>query len=161
MAHDGVRIAPALLNSPAKSTVLRTVWRVKSKTLGQGNNMTPVEQELLTGIELAMWVDSTEETRRDSLEVRINEALSSPHLISRFGALCIGESTHVVNEVRLLESNKSLKQDIFLLNSEGAQSLPVWVNHVGSSGTRYVKGTLTNCDLSQPELGTMPTISAS
>lgn len=161
MAHVGVRIAPALLNSPDKSTVLRTVWRIKSKTPGQGNNMTPVEQELLTGMQLAIWVDSSGESRKDNLEAKIRKALVNPQSISRFGALCFGESTHVVNEVRLLEPDKNRKQDIFLLDQEGEQSLPVWVNHVGSKGTRYVKGSLVKCGLSKPESNVMPMICVS
>ena len=54
--HIGCRIAPALIGRPEKSTILRTVWRTKSKKLrmGDGNNRTPAQQELLTGVQLVL-----------------------------------------------------------------------------------------------------------
>src|SRR6478735_6990538 len=41
--------------------VLRTVWRVKKQPLGSGGNTRPDYQQLLTQVELAFWLDSTEE----------------------------------------------------------------------------------------------------
>src|SRR5947209_11350518 len=96
--HVGCRVAPALLNRTAQSVVLRTVWRVKSKPLGSSGNTRPDYQQLLTGVELLIWVDSGDEPG-DGLEGRVRAALGQPESVSRFGGLSLGESTHLVDEV--------------------------------------------------------------
>ena len=60
--HVGARVCPALLNYPERSTVLRTLWRVKERSTlpGAGTNSRPDYQELLTDVRLAIWLDSTE-----------------------------------------------------------------------------------------------------
>src|SRR5438067_12941689 len=60
--HAGCRVAPVLLNEPEKSVVLRTVWRVKNLPLGAPGNLRPDYQQLLTHVELVIWLDSSEET---------------------------------------------------------------------------------------------------
>src|SRR3954453_12562354 len=92
--HIGVRICPALLAQPDRSAVLRTLWRVKDRKapLGAGTNARPDFQELLTGVQLAVWLDSTQEVGpRPSLEDRVNLALDHPERIDRFGGLSLGE----------------------------------------------------------------------
>src|SRR4051794_25447462 len=61
--HLGVRVCPALLNQPEHCTVLRTLWRVKDRNAlpGTGTNLRPDYQELLTDVQLAMWLDSAGE----------------------------------------------------------------------------------------------------
>ncbi len=160
--HVGVRICPALLSQPARSAVLRILWRVKERHApqGAGTNLRPDYQELLTGVRLAMWVDSSEEqSPRPTLEDRITTALDHPERIHRFGGLSLGESTHLVDEVRRLDTRDRGQASAYLLGPAGRLSLPVWVDHVGAAGTRYVTGDLTSIDLStvpSPEL--MPAI---
>jgi CRISPR-associated protein Cas5t len=150
--HAGCRVAPVLINKPAQSVVLRTVWRVKKTPLGSPGNTRPDFQQLLAPVELVIWLDSSDEA--DSLEIRVRQALDHPETVRRFGGLSLGESTHLVDEVtplnRYLESPRfrSRKSEprgqAFLLADRGRLTLPVWVDHVGSAGTRYVTGDLTD-----------------
>ncbi|MDZ4780597.1 MAG: type I-MYXAN CRISPR-associated protein Cas5/Cmx5/DevS [Planctomycetia bacterium] len=162
--HMGVRIAPVLLNEPEMSVVLRTIWRVKKTPLGSAGNSRPDYQQLLTGVQLVIWLDSREETGA-GLESRVGTALTDPDSISRFGGLSLGESTHLVDEVSRLEAVKSRLDDhsgrAFLLAERGRLTLPVWVDHVGSTETRYVTGNLVDAPiLESPALDLMPRILA-
>src|SRR5262245_25403547 len=96
--HVGCRISPGLLGRPAQSVVLRTVWRLKKTPLGSPGNDRPDSQQLLTGVEVVMWLDSSSELpdRGPLLEQRVAEALSQPSAVRRFGGLSLGESTHLV-----------------------------------------------------------------
>src|SRR5205085_7705181 len=50
--HIGCRVVPILLNHPAQSIILRTVWRVKNLPLGASGNVRPDYQQLLTPVEI-------------------------------------------------------------------------------------------------------------
>lgn len=158
--HCGVRITPAMLVEPYHSIVLRTAWRIKVSLAGLGNgpNKSPVEQELLTGVELAVWIDSSGEESVPNLEARILTALTDPAKICRFGGLALGESSHLVNDVKLILPSEKQKQKIFKLNVHGRMSLPIWVDHVGSIHTRSVFGNLYEQSLVPPALDEMPVI---
>ena len=152
--HIGCRIAPVLIGRPGKSTILRTVWRTKSKKLrmGDGSNRTPAQQELLTGVQLVLWLDSADEKAAGpSLEQRVENALARPELIERFGGLSLGESTHLVDEVKLFPGSAEETGLIFVCADRGRLTLPVWVDHVGSQGTRYVTGDLLTVSLTAPD----------
>ena len=156
--YIGARVVPVLLNKSPTSVVLRTVWRVKSKPLGSSGNTRPDYQQLLTGVELAIWLESAD------LEDRVRNALSSPASVSRFGGLSLGESTHMVDEVCLLDRVRDrlpAKGRIFLQREDkkGRLTLPTWVDHVGSAGTRYATGDLEELPLVPPPPGRMPVIS--
>jgi CRISPR-associated protein Cas5t len=145
--YEGTEIAIALLSEPEYSVVLRTLWRVKKKEsgLGIGENRRPDFQELLTDIRLAVWVRD-EELMETSLAKRIRKSFDNPSTINRFGGLCLGESTHLVDEVSLL--NPSEQQGQFLIaDDEGDLSLPIWPDHVGSK-TRWGQYYLQPSNLS-------------
>jgi CRISPR-associated protein Cas5t len=163
--HIGCRVMPVLVNKPEQSVVLRTVWRVKKTPLGSPGNTRPDYQQLLAPVELLVWLDSSNELPGDStLEIRVRSAMQVPAAVSRFGGLSLGESTHLVDEVDLLP-NRSAKeyQDkiglAFVIAERGRLTLPVWVDHVGSAGTRYVTGNLvTRPVLQEPTIEEMPLI---
>lgn len=160
--HIGVRIAPMLLNQPSQSVVLRTVWRVKTKTLGGAGNTRPDYQQLLAPIHLVLWLESTnEESDGERLELRVARALDPARRgqLNRFGGLSLGESTHLVDEVSLfpLKSGEVPAEGrIFLRRDRGRLTLPVWVDHVGSTGTRHVTGDLTTQPLEAPHGDLVP-----
>lgn len=168
--HIGCRIAPMLVASatPSPSVVLRTLWRVKSgdNPPGVGDNKTPGQQELLSHIRLVIWLDSSEEVAEgDRLEARVDRALSTPNKINRFGGLSLGESTHLVDEVLHFRADarrwgrfRDATAPVFLLDERGSLTLPVWVDHVGSAGTRYVTGNLEKTALVAPPTNRMPRI---
>jgi CRISPR-associated protein Cas5t len=133
-AHEGAEIAMALLSEPSYSVVLRTLWRVKDRKKGPGlgNNRRPDFQELLTGTRLAVWIrKGVNEHNEPSLASRVHEALQKPSTVSRFGGLSLGESTHLVDEVAMLD-NEGHKGRILMAEDDGDLSLPIWPDHVGS-----------------------------
>src|SRR5215212_7279620 len=94
--HVGARVTAGLLSRPEMSVVLRTVWRVKKVPLGSSGNTRPDYQQLLSPVELVIWLDSGDEAGTgDRLEARVLAALTSPASVSRFGGLSLGESTHL------------------------------------------------------------------
>lgn len=153
LRHAGCRIAPVLIGKPDQSVVLRTVWRVKKAPLGSAGNTRPDFQQLFSDVEVICWVDSSEESNADlRLEERVRDALNNPSKVARFGGLSLGESTHLVNEVSLMDRYLQTsafrsrppgeRGRAFLLADKGRLTLPVWVDHVGSAGTRFVTGDL-------------------
>lgn len=152
--HRGVRITAGLVTRGEKSAVLRTLWRVKDRKVapGVGTNARPDYQELATGTVLTIWVDSeTEPSGANGLEARVRTALEHPETIDRFGGLSLGESTHLVDEVRILPS-EAPEAETFVLDERGSLTLPVWVDHVGSAGTRYVVGSLRRLSVPEKEM---------
>jgi CRISPR-associated protein Cas5t len=150
--HVGCRITPVLIGRPRQSVVLRAVWRVKRLPLGSPGNTRPDYQQLLSPVELVIWIDSSELEAPPTLEQRVRNALVNPASIARFGGLSLGESTHLVDEVGPLEwylqSSRFQKNPVppcgqaFLLAERGRLTLTVWVDHVGSAKTRHVTGDL-------------------
>ena len=134
--HEGTEIAVALLSEPEYSVVLRTLWRVKKKEsgLGLGENRRPDFQELLTGIRLVVWIRD-EETTEFSLTERIRNSFDNPSTVNRFGGLCLGESTHLVDEVKLIDDLPTGYCQFLLNDDDGELSLPIWADHVGSNTT--------------------------
>lgn len=161
--HVGCRVAPVLLNEPPTSVVLRTVWRVKKLPLGSPGNTRPDYQQLLTDVQLLVWLDSADEPG-EKLEDRVRSALANPGSVTRFGGLSLGESTHLVNEVSPFEKvrDRLPKQGRIFLEREdkkGRLTLPVWVDHVGSAKTRYSTGDLERLPLEPPAANRVPKIS--
>lgn len=153
--HIGCRVGPVLLSTPAQSVVLRTVWRVKKVPLGSPGNTRPDYQQLLTDVRVLVWLDSGEEKRATpTLEARVAAALATPAGVTRFGGLSLGESTHLVDEVSPWERVKQRLTErtgrAFLTAPKGRYTFPVWVDHVGSAGTRYATGDLEVLSLSDP-----------
>lgn len=141
--HCGTRLAIALLSQPQKSTVLRTFRRFKKKEIGDPSNARPDYQELLTDIEFIVWITSVTEAERPTLVERLQVAFTSPETINRFGGLSLGESRDLVNSVALLTENTQNKSLHWLVRDEdGLLTLPYWVDHVGSRGTRWMRYSL-------------------
>jgi CRISPR-associated protein Cas5t len=144
--HVGVRVTAGLLNLPVISTVLRTLWRIKDKAApqGNGNNAKPDFQQLVVQTELMLWCDSTDEQDGlPTLEARVVQAFGDPASVERFGGWSLGESTHLINDADLIPGGRPPKVcRAFLVDEEGSVTLPIWVDHVGTEGTRYAVGVL-------------------
>lgn len=166
--HVGCRVTPVLIGKPPTSVVLRTVWRVKKTPLGSSGNTRPDYQQLLTGVELVIWLDSQSEesTIGPTLETRVATALSQPATVTRFGGLSLGESTHLVDEVtpvtRMIQREPgrlNRPARAFLLRERGRLTLPIWVDHVSSAKTRFATGDLVDWQPQQPpEVDSLPRI---
>jgi CRISPR-associated protein Cas5t len=103
----------------------------------------------------------------ESLEARLSNAFSSTNRggIDRFGGLSMGESTHLIDEICLIDRlpNRELNAGVrlFVVRECGRYTLPVWVDHVGSAGTRYTTGDLELRQVhSPPSIQELPLIRA-
>ncbi|WP_019500464.1 type I-MYXAN CRISPR-associated protein Cas5/Cmx5/DevS [Pseudanabaena sp. PCC 6802] len=135
--HCGVELAIAMLSNPVKSTVIRTFRRFKKKEIADPTNARPDYQELLTDIELVVFLEKGADLAAPNLCDRLRSAFASPQSISRFGGLCLGESRDLVNSVQLLkESDRTDSWRWLVQDEDGILTLPYWVDHVGSKGTR-------------------------
>jgi len=136
--HEGVRLAFAFKKIPAIATTLRKLSRYKygvpSKQSKLGN--APDFVETLCDIEFLCWVDSSLEDDAPNLETRIIEAIESPAKVERYGLLCLGLSDDAVNDVTLCRSVND-EWHRLIPSHVGSTELPVWVDHVGSSKTRW------------------------
>lgn len=151
-AHEGAEIAIALVSQPEYSIVLRTLWRVKSRKqgLGQRENKRPDFQELLTDVRIVVWVRrGATETVESPLFERVQQAISQPKIISRYGGLSLGESTHLVDELRVFRPEDGRCCNILVRDDEGDLSLPIWPDHVGSRRTRWMQFRLKEEVVSQ------------
>jgi CRISPR-associated protein Cas5t len=160
--HRGCRVTSGVVGAPAKSVVFRSLWQVKNKDAarGTGNNIGPDLEELLTGITVLVWCDGSEEAGSETLEARVRSALAQPESVTRFGGWALGESTHLIDTVSALDSNQpAAGAKVFVLDPLGPVTLPVWVDHVGSRGTRYAVGRLAAIDRA-PRREEMPQIPA-
>lgn len=136
--HCGVKLAIALLSEPEKSTVIRTFRRFKKKEITDASNARPDYQELLTDIHFIVWVDAGTDKAQPTLPERLQLAFDNPASINRFGGLCLGESRDLVNAVTpLSEKNKEKNLYWLIQDEDGLLTLPYWVDHVGSRGTRW------------------------
>ena len=136
--HCGVKIAIALLTQPQKSTVIRTFRRFKKKDIHDPTNARPDYQELLTDVRFITWVNSQADKSQPTLSERLQQAFANPTSINRFGGLCLGESRDLVNSVTVLpEKDRSQSLQWLVQDEDGLLTLPYWVDHVGSKGTRW------------------------
>lgn len=159
--HRGCRVTAGLLNTPATSTVVRTFWRTKnrSQAQGQGENAGPDFQQLVLDARLVVWCDSSEEPdAATGLEGRVVRAMREPAGVERSGGWSLGESTHLINDARLLPDGRPPAGcRAFLCQPAGPLTLPVWVDHVGTRLTRFAVGDLELLR-EAPELHRLPRI---
>lgn len=149
--HCGVKLAIALLSEPAKSTVIRTFRRVKTRDIHDSSNAKPDYQELLTNVEFVVWISGGTDKATPSLPERLQQAFINPASINRFGGLCLGESRDLVNAVSVLSDNYCGKSLQWLVRDEdGWLTLPYWVDHVGSQGTCWQCYVLQESQAWQP-----------
>ena len=157
--HCGVKLAIAMLSQPQKSRLLRKMRRFKVKDYSDLRNTVPEHQEILTDIKFIVWIDSDTEKVKPTLAERIYQAKTNSTSVKRFGCLYLGESSDLVNSVRLA-SEKYLKRDKWWLVKEdwGLMSLPYWVDHVGSRGTRWLRYSLREMEVDEPPLSSWTVI---
>lgn len=151
--HEGAELAIAMLSDPAISVILRTTWRIKDRKLGLGlgSNRRPDFQELLTGLRLAVWVRTGRtEPAVPSLQQRVADVLADPASTRRFGGLCLGESTHLVDELRVLRNGDLEGARMLVADESGDLSLTLWPNHVGSKGTAWGQFRLASENVGEP-----------
>lgn len=142
LAHQGAELAIAPTSPGRRTRVLRTLWRVKSlrEPLGSDTNKRPDFQELLTDVRFAVHVRDGIDAHDPPLPVRLRLAIENPATVRRFGGLALGESTHLVDELRLLRASDAPDGATWLIRAaDGHLALPVWPDHISSRQTRYVQ----------------------
>lgn len=142
--HCETKLAIAMLNpQPEKSTVIRTFRRFKKKDLHDPSNARPDYQELLTGVRFIVWIAPGTDAEQPTLPERLQAAFAHPETIDRFGGLCLGESRDLVDTVTLIPETYQGEMLRWLIQDEdGLLTLPYWVDHVGSKGTRWLRYSL-------------------
>ena len=143
--HAGLRIALALAGNTEKGRVFRKFRRVpqSNKEADPLSHRRPDYQELLLGLEFWTWIDDSK--AEHPLTDRIRMALDPERRgeIVRHGALCLGESSHMVNAISV---DRPRGQGRFVAPSEqGFLSMPVWSDH------RKDRPTLLNFDIREPQ----------
>ena len=157
--HCGVKLAIAMLSQPQKSRVLRKMRRFKATSLKDPKNTTVEHQEILTDIRFIVWVESSEEKAKPTLVERIEQAKSDPATVKRFGCLYLGESNDLVNSIKLAsERHLNQPKQWLVKESSGRITLPYWVDHVGSGGTRWQRYSLEEQDCKIPPVCSWTTI---
>ena len=158
--HRGVRVTSGVIGAPNRSTVLRTVWRVKKPALpaGTGENAKPDFQQLLTQCDVVIWLDGADEPGPLKLEDRVIAALDGLGEMSRFGGWSLGESAHLINDAWLCrDGTPPAECRTFVLDPVGVVTLPVWVDHVGTSATHYAVGSVRSL-VAAPKRAELPMI---
>lgn len=159
--HRGCRMTAGIIAAePTTAVVLRSLWHVKSTRtpLGNDENARPDFQQLRLRNDLIVWLDSSEEEAEQTLEHRVKAAFANPGAINRFGALSLGESTHLVNDIWLLiDPSPPAPCRTFLLDAAGTVTMPTWVDHVSSTGTRFAVGEFIEVH-KRPPVSLLPSI---
>jgi CRISPR-associated protein Cas5t len=99
----------------------------------------PDYQELLADVRLAVWVRHGDTEQAPTLAERLAAALREPASVARFGGLALGESTHLVDEARLLRPSDGAVGEYLLRDELGPLTLPVWPDHVSSAASGWVQ----------------------
>lgn len=149
--HCGVQLAIAMLSQPEKSKTLRTLHRFKFKQEEHLGNKRPDYQEILTDIRFLVWVQSGEDKTNPNLSKRLEQALLNPDSVNRWGVLYLGESDDLVNIIKLVSDDFSVKSRQWLIqDNNGWITLPYWVDHFGFKGTHWLRYRLEAIPCSYP-----------
>ncbi len=168
--HLGVKLAIGIIgNDPPISRIIRkqrshkfvlgTEAKKRIEKHGEGvyptsNFSKPNHQELITGLQVALQIDSSDELEDANLSERVAIALSNPTQITRFGGLSLGESWAIVNGIRRYrETDGSIRW--LVTDKRGLIGLPVWIDRNTGQGNfhRFSLGEFDdNCWVEIPKL---------
>lgn len=150
--HAGVRLAIGVNHPRPISTVVRKMRRdPASAKRGAPPQFRPEYQELLTDLKIWCMIAPPAEQESCALLERIQLALDSPAQISRFGALSLGESAFLVDEVSWASSPPE-RCAVLTPAAHGFYKLPVWVDHADRTQTRQARFELVDGKLTEDTL---------
>ena len=135
--HAGLHIALALAENTGESLWQRRgkgrIFRKFRRVAQSKNNADPLAdrrpdyQELLLGLEFWLWVDDSQAEHPLCDEIRKALDPETRGEIVRHGALCLGESSHMVNEMSIDQPHGKGR---FVAPCEtGFLSMPVWSDY--------------------------------
>ena len=138
--HAGIRIALALAENTEddlwqrreKARLLRKFRRLpqnppKGKTIDPLAERRPDYQELLIGLQFWLWIDDAQ--ARHPLTDAVQAALDPARrgAIVRHGALSLGESSHLVDDIHVARPRG--KGRLVAPRERGYLAMPVWTDH--------------------------------
>ena len=130
---SGTKLATGIEAISEPSTVLRKMRRDATTDRKKGTpGARPDYQELLT--DLVLWYRIDDGSAEASLAEAVAASLKTPKDVSRYGALCLGESTSMVDAVTVEEV---APEELWVLRPDptGTLSLTTWVNYADLSTT--------------------------
>ena len=138
--YRGTELAIMVDRVRESSRVLRKLRRDSSKDKKHGiAGYRPDYQELILGLQA--WVAVRQGDAVHDLASSVGSALEHPEGVDRYGALSLGESTFLVDEIEVccpaLRPGVSLHPD-----DAGSLTLPVWVDYEDASATRLRRFSL-------------------
>jgi CRISPR-associated protein Cas5t len=138
--HRGAELALAVAEMPERrSRVFRKLRRGSDL-----EETRPDYQDLLIDLTLWVWLRPGTDSASPPLSSRVPAALENPASITRIGGLSLGESSYLVDIIRI--DGTPPDQLTFLTpDPSGFYSLPVWVDHADHSKT-----VLERFSLSEP-----------
>ncbi len=123
--HRGANLALAIDRLPGRSKVFRKLRRGNGQAGEKGCR--PDYQDLLLDLGLWVWVAKGKETTDPCLAERVRTGLAKPATITRSGGLSLGESSYLVDVVKVAQPPESA---LFIVpHPKGFYSLPTWVDH--------------------------------
>lgn len=151
--HVGLRIAIAMAENTEdsfwqrreKGRIFRKFRRVAQakKNADPLADRRPDYQELLLGLEFWLWIDDSQASHPLCSEIlKVLDPVRRGEIV-RHGALCLGESSHMVNEVT---KDRPRGRGRFVAPCEkGFLSMPVWSDY------KENRPTLLNFEIREPE----------
>ncbi len=151
--HASLRIALALAGNTEESFWQRRekgrIFRKFRRVAQAKKNADPLAdrrpdyQELLLGLEFWLWIDDAKASHPLCGEIRKALDPEKRGEIVRHGALCLGESSHMVNEI--LVGRPRGKGRFVAPCEQGFLSMPIWSDH------RTDRPTVRNFEIREPE----------
>lgn len=142
LKHEGVRLSTGLFSKPAVNTVLQFVRRLKEKDYNNKSNSIPTWTQFLTDYHGVIFIDSSDEQGGQSLEDRVQRAISDPNSTGRKFPLVIGDNTSIVDDVRVIEWEEGKRANVFLTRPRGTLTLTSWVDYKSNLNNVDVLGCL-------------------
>jgi CRISPR-associated protein Cas5t len=127
--HRGAEMALAVAGLPGRSKVFRKLRRGSDL-----EDTRPDYQDLLMDLKLWVWLRPGADLSNPTLSARVSAALAHPATLTRSGGLSLGESSYLVDVIRIDPAPPD--RLIFLTpDDRGFYSLPVWVDHLVRTNT--------------------------
>jgi CRISPR-associated protein Cas5t len=135
--HRGAEMALAVAGLPGRSKVFRKLRRGDEL-----KDTRPDYQDLLMDLTLWLWLRPGGDVADPPLSARVPAALADPAAVARSGGLSLGESSYLVDVVRIDPAPPD--RLIFLTpDDRGFYSLPVWVDHLVRANTVLLRFRLS------------------
>ena len=138
--YRGTELAMIVDRLREPSPVLRKLRRDSSADQRQGRvGYRPDYQELILGLQ--SWVGVRQGYAAHNLVDRVRDALEHPERLNRYGALSLGESTFLVDEIAVCDSAPRTGTAL-CPDDTGSLTLPIWVDYKDPSKTRLRRFSL-------------------